>query len=108
VDDKLEVLESQVLGLTARMDGFSKQWEERLDQERQRYVSFIDACRGGEAQGFPDRNDELTRILERVVEIGLRGGWVEFQDTPLQLPRIQLSPPPSPARSDPSLDAQTP
>ncbi|KAK0473958.1 optic atrophy 3 protein-domain-containing protein [Armillaria novae-zelandiae] len=26
------------------------------------------------------RNDELTRILERVVEIGLRGGWAEFED----------------------------
>jgi len=38
------------------------------------------------------RNDELARILERVVEIGLRGGWAEFQDTPLPLPRIQLSP----------------
>ena len=38
------------------------------------------------------RNDELARILERVVEIGLRGGWAEFQDTPLLLPRIQLAP----------------
>ena len=39
-----------------------------------------------------DRNDELGRILERVVEIGLRGGWTEFESTPLQLPRIQLAP----------------
>ena len=38
------------------------------------------------------RNDELARILERVVEIGLRGGWAEFEGTPLQLPRIQLAP----------------
>ena len=38
------------------------------------------------------RNDELARILERVVEIGLRGGWAEFQDTPLHTPRIQLTP----------------
>lgn len=38
------------------------------------------------------RNDELGRILERVVEIGLRGGWAEFEDTPLMLPRIQLVP----------------
>lgn len=36
------------------------------------------------------RNDELQRILERVVEIGLRGGWAEFQDSPVQLPRVQL------------------
>jgi optic atrophy 3 protein len=39
-----------------------------------------------------DSNDELARILERVVEIGLRGGWTEFESTPLQLPRIQLTP----------------
>ena len=40
---------------------------------------------------FITRNDELARILERVVEIGLRGGWAEFQGTPLQIPRIQSS-----------------
>ncbi|KAF8999929.1 hypothetical protein BDZ89DRAFT_1170505 [Hymenopellis radicata] len=34
------------------------------------------------------RNDELQRILQRVVEIGLRGGWAEFEETPLQLPRV--------------------
>ena len=45
------------------------------------------------------RNDELARILETVVEIGLRGGWAEFQDTPLCLPRIQLAPT-SPSSSD--------
>jgi len=39
------------------------------------------------------RNDELGRILERVVEIGLRGGWAEFEGTPLMLPRIQFAPP---------------
>ena len=38
------------------------------------------------------RNEKLARILEQVVEIGLRAGWGEFQDTPLQLPKIQLSP----------------
>ena len=38
------------------------------------------------------RNEKLSRILEQVVEIGLRGGWGEFQDTPLQIPRIRLPP----------------
>ena len=44
------------------------------------------------------RHDELQRILQRVVEIGLRGGWAEFEGTPLPLPRIDLTkkPPPSP------------
>lgn len=30
--------------------------------------------------------------MERVVEIGLRGGWAEFEGTPLTFPRIQLTP----------------
>lgn len=36
------------------------------------------------------RHQELARIMDRVVEIGLRGGaWAELQnDTPLQPPRI--------------------
>jgi len=89
VDDTLDDLGSKVLELTTRVDGFAKQWEERLEEERQ-------------------RNDELTRILERVVEIGLRGGWAEFKDTPLQFPLIRLTPhpPPSPAQLDPPPDTQ--
>ncbi|KAN0109212.1 hypothetical protein V8E52_009540, partial [Russula decolorans] len=37
------------------------------------------------------RHQELACIMDRVVEIGLRGGaWAELQnDTPLQPPRIQ-------------------
>lgn len=38
------------------------------------------------------RNEKLSRVLEQVVEIGLRGGWGEFQDTPLRIPRIKLPP----------------
>ncbi|KAI0792619.1 optic atrophy 3 protein-domain-containing protein, partial [Abortiporus biennis] len=78
VDDKLESLQSQVEGLSSRMDSLTSTFEERLFEEQQ-------------------RNDELTRILERVVEIGLRGGWAEFEDTPLTLPRIQLSPKQAPS-----------
>lgn len=51
------------------------------------------------------RNEELSRILQAVVEVGLRGGWAEFEDTPLQLPRIQLAPPrpaPPPSSDDSS------
>lgn len=45
-----------------------------------------------EAEGEErERARELARILDRVVEIGLRGGWAELQDTPLQIPRIQLN-----------------
>lgn len=42
--------------------------------------------------GIITRNEKLSRVLEQVVEIGLRGGWGEFQDTPLRIPRIQLPP----------------
>jgi hypothetical protein len=40
---------------------------------------------------FKGRHEELTHIIDRVVDIGLRGGaWAELRnDTPLQAPRIQ-------------------
>jgi hypothetical protein len=49
--------------------------------------------------------------LDRVVEIGLRGGWAELQDTPLQIPRIQLNIPARDTRTQsehetPKLDSQ--
>ena len=36
---------------------------------------------------MPRRNDELSRVLLRVVEIGLRGGWAEFEENPIQFPQ---------------------
>ncbi|KAF4578306.1 OPA3 family protein [Pleurotus pulmonarius] len=80
VDDKLEGLETKVTELTTRVGLLAQKWDDQLHEERQ-------------------RNDELARILERVVEIGLRGGWAEFQDTPLPLPRVQLTPPRSPSQA---------
>jgi hypothetical protein len=44
------------------------------------------------ALSFRSRNDELSRILEHVVEIGLRGGWAEFEGSPVQLPIVNLAP----------------
>ncbi|GJE88107.1 OPA3 domain-containing protein [Phanerochaete sordida] len=72
VDDRIGELQEQVTGLTEKVDSLSKGFEEKWEEERA-------------------RNDELTRILERVVEIGLRGGWAEFEGTPLTLPRIELN-----------------
>jgi len=74
VDDKLEDLSTRIQDLSSRIDQSLAGVEERLEYEKQ-------------------RNDELGRILERVVEIGLRGGWAEFEGTPLMLPRIQFAPP---------------
>jgi len=88
VDDQLEELSAQLQALTTRVDEFAEKYEGRWEEEKQ-------------------RNDELARILERVVEIGLRGGWAEFQSTPLQLPRIQLVPrqPPLPSSDDKSSES---
>lgn len=73
IDDQIDGLGTGLAELNSRVDTLTQRWEEELLQEKQ-------------------RNDELSRILERIVEIGLRGGWVELQDTPLQLPRIQIPP----------------
>ncbi|KAJ3537062.1 hypothetical protein NM688_g6741 [Phlebia brevispora] len=73
VDDRLDELQSSIQQLSKRVDDLARDFDERFSDEKQ-------------------TNDELSRILERVVEIGLRGGWAEFEDTPLLLPKIQLNP----------------
>ncbi|KAH9890490.1 OPA3-domain-containing protein [Cubamyces lactineus] len=71
VDDSLDTLKADVEELHKRLDTLSRTYEERLAEESMRH-------------------DELARILQRVVEIGLRGGWAEFEGTPLPLPRVDL------------------
>ncbi|KAL0071206.1 hypothetical protein AAF712_001772 [Marasmius tenuissimus] len=75
VDDKLEDLDNRVAEVTTQLNGLVSQIEDRLEEQRR-------------------RNDELSRILQRMVEIGLRGGWAEFEETPLQIPHINLAQPP--------------
>lgn len=72
VDDRLDELATSVSSLRDAV--------EQLRQTQQ------------ELEGERERNDELQRIMERVVEIGLRGGWVEFEDTPLKIPKANLTP----------------
>lgn len=93
MNDQLDSLGTQVVELTTRVDAMSTQWEAELRGEKQRHVSFSLHFVMELILPHFRRNDELSRILERVVEIGLRGGWAEFQDTPLQIPRIKLPPP---------------
>ncbi|KAH9173069.1 OPA3-domain-containing protein [Lactarius sanguifluus] len=93
VGDALESLQVRVGELAERLE----RWEDTSAEER-------------------ERSRELARILDRVVDIGLRGGWAELQDTPLQIPRIQLNiprlastesePSPSPTESNTKLDSQ--
>ena len=71
--------------------------EERLSCERKKRGELISSKSSlfdffTSFSFFETRNEKLARILEQVVEIGLRAGWGEFQDTPLQLPKIQLPP----------------
>ncbi|TBU60161.1 hypothetical protein BD310DRAFT_1006116, partial [Dichomitus squalens] len=53
---------------------------------------------------------ELAQILQRMVEIGLRRKWAEFEGTPLPLPRIELtkSLATSPTPTSPSESANDP
>ncbi|KAI6037788.1 hypothetical protein EDC04DRAFT_3091085, partial [Pisolithus marmoratus] len=67
VDDRLDELATSISSLRDAV--------EQLRQAQQ------------ELEGERERNDELQRVMERVVEIGLRGGWVEFEDTPLKVPK---------------------
>jgi len=85
VDDQLDSLGTKVTELNSRLDVLSEYCETELREEKQ-------------------RNDELSRILQRVVEIGLRGGLVEFQDTPLQIPKIELAPSTPPENTAISID----
>ncbi|KAI0657166.1 OPA3-domain-containing protein [Cubamyces menziesii] len=80
VDDSLDTLKADVEELHKRLDTLSRTYEERLAEESMRH-------------------DELARILQRVVEIGLKGGWAEFEGTPLPLPRIDLVKRPSSSTS---------
>ena len=70
VDEKIEELSTNVASLTERL--------ERIQES----LGDLDADRA--------RTNEIARIVERVVEIGLRGGWAEFEDTPLKIPRVDL------------------
>ncbi|KAG0701082.1 optic atrophy 3 protein-domain-containing protein [Suillus ampliporus] len=72
VNERLEELSTNVVSLTERL--------ERIQESL------------GDLEGERARNNELARIVERVVEIGLRGGWAEFEDTPLKIPRVDLVP----------------
>ncbi len=90
MNDKLDELGTQVTELKTRMNVLADQLEQRDLEQQLKCVRAIPVSIHVANRRY--RNDELTRILERVVEIGLRGGWAEFEDTPLQFPRISLAP----------------
>ncbi|KDR82022.1 hypothetical protein GALMADRAFT_240456 [Galerina marginata CBS 339.88] len=73
VDDQLDDLGSRLTELTSKVDNLVQKWEDEKDMERLRY-------------------NEMAKIIERVVDINLQAGLAELK-TPLQLPRIKLTPP---------------
>jgi hypothetical protein len=79
VNDSIEELQIRVRELNER-------FQMAASEERQRCVTSHHTC-PCQLQG---RHQELAHIMDRVVEIGLRGGaWAELQnDTTLQPPRI--------------------
>ncbi|CAL1703215.1 unnamed protein product [Somion occarium] len=60
VDEALEDLQTKVFSLTEKIDELSTSFDERISEEK-------------------ERTEEITRILGRVVEIGLRGGMTELE-----------------------------
>lgn len=84
VDEKLDELAASVSSLSAAVERL-KRVQEELDDQR-------------------ERSDDLARIVERVVEIGLRGGWAEFEDTPLRVPRVDLVSPSMRVKAAKALD----
>ncbi|KAJ7025905.1 OPA3-domain-containing protein [Mycena alexandri] len=85
VDEQLEALTSQVSELASRVRGV----EERLGGGPGGVGREVGGEPGVEerVRGVEERTNDLTRITQRIVEFGLRGGWAEFDGTPLQLPR---------------------
>jgi hypothetical protein len=79
-------------------------WEEAASEERQRCVTSRTCL----PMLTPSRHQELAHIIDRVIDIGLRGGaWAELQDdTPLQSPRIQSNLPIPMSPSAPDADAE--
>ncbi|KAJ7647829.1 OPA3-domain-containing protein [Roridomyces roridus] len=82
VDEQLEELGTKIGGLTEQVSALVADMEEHK-------------------RDVETRNDELARIMQRIVDFGLSGGWAEFEGTPLQLPHIELVPPQSDSRIDP-------
>ncbi|KAG6810707.1 hypothetical protein H0H92_010670 [Tricholoma furcatifolium] len=72
VDDQLDTLGTRVTELTTRVNQLTERWEDEMQYQKQ-------------------KNEELSRILQRVIDIGLRGGWTELEEHSLQIPRIPLT-----------------
>ena len=81
VDDQLQELSSEVFELRERTGGLETRWNSEIEGLKQRSVFwFVLACLSLTMR----RNGELTRILERIIWIGMKGGWTDMHNEKLQ------------------------
>ncbi|KAG9020599.1 hypothetical protein FS842_007184 [Serendipita sp. 407] len=74
IDDQIEELQNNVMRMTVAI--------EHLDEHFQTI--------GKELELERERTNELSNILLRVIDLGLRGNWAEFEKNPIQLPPMDL------------------
>lgn len=114
MDDRIEALEERLAEahtVIQRLEEKVRNVEEQEDIESAKFVfqpplsmhyKGLGTHTGGVGETL--RSEELSRVLSRIVDIGLRGGWAEFEDKPVPIPQgahLQASQNNSRARSDP-------
>ncbi|KAI5119161.1 hypothetical protein M0805_008644 [Coniferiporia weirii] len=77
VDDQMDELSGRIDALGETVKALEAHFEERRAAEK-------------------ERNDELNKVLGRMIDVGLRGGRAELEDTPLRLPQVRIVPVPPP------------
>jgi optic atrophy 3 protein len=91
VDDRIDELEVRVADLIGLVEALGVQLEgigKELQIEGTRYVIPSDRVIYRLLLGY--RNEEISRVLLKVVDIGIQGGWAEFKEHPIQLPPFHL------------------
>jgi optic atrophy 3 protein len=91
VDDRIEDLEERL----AKAHAIIQRLEEKIiivaeqeDIESAKFVPWpIYLSLDLRVGLFAPRNQELSKVLTRIVDIGLRGGWAEFEDKPVSIPQ---------------------
>ena len=120
VDDRIEALEERLEKAHTtiqRLEEKVRSVEEQEDIESARFVfqphlsaHYKRVGNSHPGAGGTFRSEELSRVLSRIVDIGLRGGWAEFEDKPVPIPQgahLQGSQFNSRARSDAPVLSET-
>lgn len=100
VDDRIEDLVGRVNDLEHSVKNIEAKFDERWAQEKERYVHERSLCLMYTNWQMIS-NDELTRILNRVVDVGIRGGWSQLDDTPLREAKVRVQSEETPPTENP-------